>query len=515
MKFFVILLLSGLVYGANFWEPSVYVLDEAKNAGCAMEMMQRSDLIVPTFNGELRTDKPPLHYFFMISAYSLFGITPFAARFFSVLVGILLILHIFLFVKKHISESCAFVTSLILICSLQLAIQFHLAVPDPYLILVITSSILFFYEGFAIGSRKKMAFFYIAIALGFITKGLIALVLPGAIVFLYLLMRKQFTLGSIKKLDLPFGILIFCLIGLPWYAAVGYKTNGIWLEGFFLEHNLARYTSTMEGHRGFFLTPFLILIAGLLPFSFLIVQSVRYGWKLRDEKPFILLCLITVIVIPGFFSFSKTILPSYPAPALPFLAIVLGTFWSEKFLKTKKRRWDELLALSLYAIIAIAIPIGVYVAISTEFSAFKVEYLAYYFILLPLGALLSLVLYMCGMRKDIMYILSSSWILTAVLFFYICFPRIDKINPVSQTLPLLEDHKVAYYGDLNPAYVFALKSPVAKLKSEAEVKEFLNTRGRLITQEKYLTELPNINAKILFRQKDLFENPVTIILEEN
>ena len=493
----------------------MYVLDEAKNAGCAMEMMQRGDLIVPTFNDELRTDKPPLHYFFMISAYYLFGVTPFAARLFSVLAGILLVLHIFWFVKKHNSESSAFVTALILVSSLQLAIQFHLAVPDPYLILTITSSLLFFYEGLVMENRKKMLIFYVAMALGFITKGLIALVLPGCIIFLFLLMRKQFTLQSINKLNIAFGILIFCLIGLPWYAAVGYQTNGIWLEGFFFKHNLARYTSTMEGHRGFFLTPFLILIVGLLPFSFLIVQSVKHAWKRRDQKPFILLCLITVVVIPGFFAFSKTILPSYPAPALPFLAIILGVYWSEKFLKSKKKEWDELLALSIYTIVAMAIPIGVYLAMLTEFSEFKVEYLAYYFLLLPLGAVLSLVLYMNHMRKDIMYILSSSWILTAVLFFYICFPRIDKINPVSQTLPLLEGRNVAYYGDLNPAYIFALKSPVKELKSEAEVEEFLAAQGRLITQEKYLTELSSVKTNILFRQKDLFEKPITIILEGN
>jgi len=51
----------------------IYILDEAKNAEYAKEMMQRHDMIVPVFNGELRTDKPPLHYFFMIASYILFG----------------------------------------------------------------------------------------------------------------------------------------------------------------------------------------------------------------------------------------------------------------------------------------------------------------------------------------------------------------------------------------------------------------------------------------------------------
>lgn len=38
-----------------------------------MEMNQRSDFILPTYNGELSTDKPPLHYFFMMGSYAVFG----------------------------------------------------------------------------------------------------------------------------------------------------------------------------------------------------------------------------------------------------------------------------------------------------------------------------------------------------------------------------------------------------------------------------------------------------------
>jgi 4-amino-4-deoxy-L-arabinose transferase-like glycosyltransferase len=62
---FLLLILSTVVYTANIWGTSVYILDEAKNAGCAMEMYQRGDWVVPTFNDALRTDKPPLHYYFM------------------------------------------------------------------------------------------------------------------------------------------------------------------------------------------------------------------------------------------------------------------------------------------------------------------------------------------------------------------------------------------------------------------------------------------------------------------
>jgi 4-amino-4-deoxy-L-arabinose transferase-like glycosyltransferase len=50
LRFYIIVALSIVVYGSNLGGFSIYILDEAKNASCAMEMMQRGDLVVPTFN---------------------------------------------------------------------------------------------------------------------------------------------------------------------------------------------------------------------------------------------------------------------------------------------------------------------------------------------------------------------------------------------------------------------------------------------------------------------------------
>ena len=112
----------------------IYILDEAKNAQCAREMLQRGDWIVPTFNNELRTDKPPLHYFFMMAAYSMFGVNEFAARFFSAVMGLLTVLVTYLYTKKHTNAFTAFCSASVLILSTHFLFEFRLAVPDPYLI---------------------------------------------------------------------------------------------------------------------------------------------------------------------------------------------------------------------------------------------------------------------------------------------------------------------------------------------------------------------------------------------
>jgi 4-amino-4-deoxy-L-arabinose transferase-like glycosyltransferase len=82
-KLAVIAILAFVLISANIGGYSIYITDEARNAQCAREMLERGDMVVPTFNQTLRTDKPPLHYFFMASAYTTLGVSPFAASIFS------------------------------------------------------------------------------------------------------------------------------------------------------------------------------------------------------------------------------------------------------------------------------------------------------------------------------------------------------------------------------------------------------------------------------------------------
>ncbi|MBN8576584.1 MAG: glycosyltransferase family 39 protein [Cytophagales bacterium] len=505
-------LMAALVYGANFWGPSVYILDEAKNAGCALEMWQSGNWVVPYFNGELRTDKPPLHYFFMMLAYSVFGVAPFAARLFSVVCGVLLVVHAYVFTAKHFGRQMAWVVVLILLSSLQLAIQFHLAVPDPYLILCFFSGLLFFYEGYQ-GEPRSLYLFYAACALGFLAKGLVAVVFPGLIVLLFLVIQKQLTLTHLRTLKLPSGILIFCAIAVPWYLAVGMLTDGLWLEGFFLKHNLSRYTQTMEGHRGFPFAPFVILLAGLLPASLFAGPAVRLAWRTRRRKPFLLLCICAVVVVPAFFSFSKTLLPGYPAPALPFLAILLAFYFQNRFLPGMQPRAGHYVLLVVHVLIVCAIPVATYFALQQELPGWNVAPVAGIFIPLAVTGALGLLFYHQKKRRNSFLALTGGWVITSVLFFWVAFPAVDKTNAVVNSSAYVRE-PVAYYKDFNPAYRFRLTSNLPALQSAEAVTEFLESGGTVITQARYLDELDTLANQLVFSQKDLFEKQVTVVVRK-
>ena len=95
-----LLLIATICLFSGIGKTSLYSLDEVKNAEAARQMIVQNDFITPVFNGELRTDKPPLHYYFMAGSYQMFGFHPFSARFFSAFMGLLTLLVIYLFTKK-------------------------------------------------------------------------------------------------------------------------------------------------------------------------------------------------------------------------------------------------------------------------------------------------------------------------------------------------------------------------------------------------------------------------------
>ncbi len=482
-----------------------------------MEMAQRHDLVVPTFNGVLRTDKPALHYFFMIAAYQVLDITPLAARFFSALCGVLLVLFLYTQVKKIINEGTAFFCCLVLLSSIQVAVQFHLAVPDPYLILLLTVCLISFYNGF-MNASKSIYWMYVAAGLAFMTKGLIAIVFPVLIVTVFIILTRQLNWKSILRLRLGYGFLIFSLIALPWYIAVGYATDGEWLHGFFIEHNLDRYTSTMEGHRGFPLAPFAILIGALLPFSVFIVQAVALTVAKRKENPFLLFCLLVIVIIGGFFSLSKTILPSYPAPAFPFLAIVLG-YYLKQLTEYKQLAKSIHVSFAFHLLLCVAVPVGIYFAMQHEKGLNELSNIAWLFIVLPLGSSIGWYLFIKKRNTHFAYAWSGCWILAVLLFFYVAYPQVDKKNPVTESMPLITsnyaDYTMVAYKQFNPAYVFKLRKTIKVIDSPEELAKLLAGEEKvlLFSRTKYREELQSVPAlKVIYHGRDLFEGSETMLL---
>ena len=364
----------------------VYILDEAKNAQCAREMMESNNWIVPTFNGVLRTDKPPLHYFFMIAAYKVFGTTEFAARFFSVIMGLFTVLFTFLYTKRLYNIFTAFCSALVLVTSTHFLFEFRLSVPDPYLICFITLGL---FSAFTWLQENNVKQLYIAAAaLGFavLAKGPVALALPGLCLVIWIIISKKWKTVFTWHL-IPVALLL-CMITVPWYYAVDKATNHEWTKGFFIENNLNRFSDPQEGHGGFFLITVLFVLIGLLPFMSFIGETIKQR-KIVFQNALVKFSGLVVLVFVLFFSISSTKLPNYPMPCYPFAAVVLGSFIASLLnnnIGSKKYPYYFLLVFTLI------IPIAGYFAIAQELEAKDVSYITLFLLITPLIFLISLLI---------------------------------------------------------------------------------------------------------------------------
>ena len=102
----------GLLCLPNLGLPSLWDIDEGKNAQAAVEMQESSNWIVPTFNYELRADKPPLLYWLQAGGYALFGVNELAARLPSALAALLSILLTYELARRSFGPHVALLAGL-------------------------------------------------------------------------------------------------------------------------------------------------------------------------------------------------------------------------------------------------------------------------------------------------------------------------------------------------------------------------------------------------------------------
>lgn len=512
----IIFCASILVLFANIWGYPLYILDEVKNAQCAYEMMESENYIVPTFNGALRADKPPLHYYFMMAGYKIFGMGALGARFFSAVFGILTILLTFRISRMYMTERAAKVAAVCLLASVGFAFQFHMATPDAYLIFFMTASLFSFFHHFQSGKKKYLYFTYIAIGLAVLTKGPVGLILPGVSIFFFLIAKKKLKKKQIKQLKTWQGALIILAINLPWYLSVHFMTDGVWTEQFFLFHNYGRYTSSEIGHGSAFFLPTLFIIGWALPFSAFLIQSLHKPFKYRLND-LAILSLVTFTVTIVFFSLSSNKLIHYVSPTIPFVAIMTGNFLgavNSSNWRSSKMNW------SIYFLIGICvlIPIAAYFAFSrsSEFSAYTNFSLI--FLSLTAGAGFMLFFLFRKSLKGVVISMATSFILNTNLVFYLLMPQVFNDNPVKASEPIVASAEgIGAFRNFNSAFVMSANQRILQLSNLKELEQFFTDYpdGIVITRDKYLEEFGLEDYyKVIFEKNDLIDENNSIILKK-
>jgi 4-amino-4-deoxy-L-arabinose transferase-like glycosyltransferase len=291
--------------------------DEPRYAGVAREMYQSGDFVTPRLAGETWFEKPVLMYWLAAAAYTVLGIGEAAARLPSSLGATISVLLVFWIGRRLFSRAIGFAAGLILATSIGFLALARAASMDMLLTASLTAAMAFFLGGYTAKGRSRRWLFYLfyaALGFGVLAKGPIAIVLP-------VLALGAFTVFRGRRRDWwswhPEGLLVTALVAVPWYAAVTWVHGREFIDVFFLNHNLQRFTSEIHGHPQpfYFYVPVLLLI--FFPWSFALIGALR-GRYTRPEH----LLLVWAAVPLVFFSLSGSKLPAYILPVLPPLALL-------------------------------------------------------------------------------------------------------------------------------------------------------------------------------------------------
>ena len=310
-----------------FWRlgsAALFEPDEGRNAEKAREILLLGDWVTPHENFLPTLDKPIFFYWLVAISFKLFGLSEGSARLPSALAGLGCIVLLYRFARDQWGTQEALWSALILATSLEFVLLARFVIFDMTLTFFITLSLFSFYaaahsDNLRCGKLHGLVM-YAAMAVGTLIKGPIAAVVPGIVIFFYLLLSLKWFL--LQRLNIALGTLLYFVIVAPWYAWAETRNPG-YLRYFLWEEHFLRYVTPHFGRSKGGYYYFLVLGAGFLPWTFLIPLVARSVWKrkLTDLDLF----LVLWVVLPfAFFSASNSKLPHYILPIYPALALLTG-----------------------------------------------------------------------------------------------------------------------------------------------------------------------------------------------
>ena len=334
--------------GARTLVPS----DEGRYAELAREMSVTGDWITPRLDALKYFEKPPLQTWMNALTFEVFGLGEWQARLWSGLCGLLGVALVFNAGRRVFNPWVGTTAAIVLASSLYWSALAHINVLDMGLsgmmCLTLCGMLLAQRDDASASERRNwMWASWAGMALAFLSKGPIGIVLPGAVLVLYTVLSRDWKIWT--RLHLVSGLILLFVIAAPWFVLVALK-NPEHPRFFFYHENIERFTSTVHHRDGpiYYFIP--ILIAGIVPWLGLFFQSL---WAGRHEatpttfRPKLML-LIWAGFIFFFFSISSSKLPHYILPIFPALALLLACYLQ----KASARSWN--IAAGLVVLIALA-----------------------------------------------------------------------------------------------------------------------------------------------------------------
>lgn len=352
---------------------SLWDRDEPRFSRATVEMVESGNYLFPTFNGQLRPDKPILIYWLMSIPVRLLGPSELSCRMVAPLAA-LLAAALTVWVTRRIAlrflpspeaSSSAVFAGLLMLLSPLMMVSGTAATTDALLLACITAAIAAFFLSWFEGFRPlHLIFLTLPLAAALLTKGPVGLALPLLVILAVLILQGR---GKLAPSRYGGWLLLAAVLAaglfLAWGLPANRATQGEFLRIGLGKHVVGRSLNAMESHGGrsfifvFYYIP--ILIVTFFPWTLYLPRLFTAG-----ARPFrsLLLCWILPILI--LMSLVATKLPHYILPAWPALAAAtaLAIHRASKEGVAGNRSWPARTGLVLFLAVGLALGLGLTIA---------------------------------------------------------------------------------------------------------------------------------------------------------
>jgi 4-amino-4-deoxy-L-arabinose transferase-like glycosyltransferase len=306
--------------------------DEGRYAEIPREMVASGDWVTPRLDALKYFEKPPLQYWATAAAYRAFGEHEWTARAWVALSGFLgLLLTAWIGTRLYgavtgalaalVQAGSLLYLGLARIATLDMGLTMALELSLVGLLLLISSDAARGAGGRHV-ERQGALLLALGVALAFLSKGLVGILIPAAVAGIYLLLRREWSLLWRSR---PWWTLAaLAAFAGPWLWLVEQRNPGF-AQFFFVHEQFTRFLTRVHQRYepDWFFVP--VLLAGFLPWTPLLPAIVRRGWRdIRGGDRSTLLLATWVLFCFLFFSLSQSKLVPYILPLFPALSLLAG-----------------------------------------------------------------------------------------------------------------------------------------------------------------------------------------------
>ncbi|HUF49014.1 MAG TPA: glycosyltransferase family 39 protein, partial [Vicinamibacterales bacterium] len=313
--------------GAN----SIWDANEAFYVETPRQMVLSGDYLTPSFNDAHRLNKPVLNYWIVAGLYQAFGISVEVERVGIAIGAAAIVFATFLVGRALSSTATGILAALVVITAPRFVFWSRRIFIDIYITMFMAVALSAFVlaERHPERRRRYLMLMWVAIGLGTLTKGPVALVLPAVVAGLWLLAERR--LADLRRMMIVPGLAVVAAIVAPWYVALYLEHGWEPVHAFFVGENVGRFTSAMASDRRgpLFYVP--VLLTDLFPWAPLVIVPLVVGALsvLGRTTPAAMsatgrLLWWWIVVIVGAFSLSETKQDLYIFPVVPAVAALVA-----------------------------------------------------------------------------------------------------------------------------------------------------------------------------------------------